>query len=120
MQAIVGMFLIILGIWVIMRRYIVRRKGISIMFSWVKPIKLFKNNRGFGIYGYECYYTYNGNMHVSQSVEIGIYIWSIPKKGLINSMGIINPRGKVSCNKIYSTEITGAVSIIYGLIFLLQ
>lgn len=120
MQVIIGISLVVFGVYIIVRRYIIRYKGSPIMFVCVEPVRILRNNRGVGIYGYECRYTYNGRMCSSRAVEIGIYFFSMPKKRLINSMGIISSDGKVSCNHVYSTEIVGTISIVYGVIFLLQ
>lgn len=121
----VALGLIISGLYLIIKRFVLRRNGTPVTIVSVLPrvIKEIPLARGMDkyIYGYDIKYILNGETHTAESVEF--YIPFGPIGGpvvLFSPTGVLAKNGEVSIDNVTITIEYGAVSIVLGGLVLLS
>ena len=121
----VALGLIISGLYLIIKRFVLRRNGTPVMIVSILPrvIKEIPLARGMDkyIYGYDIKYILNGETHTAESVEF--YIPFGPIGGpvvLFSPTGVLAKNGEVSIDNVTITIEYGAVSIVLGGLVLLS
>ena len=113
------------GLYLIIKRFVLRRNGTPVMIVSILPrvIKELPLVRGMDkyIYGYDIKYILNGETHTAESVEF--YIPFGPIGGpvvLFSPTGVLAKNGEVSIDNVTITIEYGAVSIVLGGLVLLS
>lgn len=121
----VALWLILSGLYLIIKRFVLRRNGTPVMIVSILPrvIKEIPLARGMDkyIYGYDIEYILNGETHTAESVEF--YIPFGPIGGpvvLFSPTGVLAKNGEVSIDNVTITIEYGAVSIVLGGLVLLS
>ena len=121
----VALWLILSGLYLIIKRFLLRRNGTPVMIVSILPrvIKEIPLARGMDryIYGYDIKYILNGETHTAESVEF--YIPFAPTSGPMvqfSPTGVLAKNGEVSIDKVTITIEYGAVSIVLGGLVLLS
>ena len=121
----VALWLILSGLYLIIKRFVLRRNGTPVMIVSILPrvIKEIPLARGMDkyIYGYDIKYILNGETHTAESVEF--YIPFGPIGGpvvLFSPTGVLAKNGEVSIDNVTITIEYGAVSIVLGGLVLLS
>lgn len=114
-QDIVGSVVVLIGLGLILYRYVIRYHAVPIELTFVEPYIIWEAIRGWGFYRYKCQYIYNGELIDANAIEVGIYSFSCPSKQTANGVGVRSKSGLISCNHIYSTEKLGLLLIISGI-----
>ena len=117
--------LIISGLYLIIKRFVLRRNGtpvtiVSILPRVIKEIPLARGMDKY-IYGYDIKYILNGETHTAESVEF--YIPFAPTSGPMvqfSPTGVLAKNGEVSIDNVTITIEYGAVSIVLGGLVLLS
>ena len=116
----VALGLILSGLYLIIKRFVLRRNGTSVTIVSILPrvIKEIPFARGMDkyIYGYDIKYILNGETHTAESVEF--YIPFGPIGGpvvLFSSTGVLAKNGEVSIDNVRVTIVYGLASIALGL-----
>ena len=122
----VALWLILSGLYLIIKRFVLRRNGIPVtivsIFPRVTkeiPFRVIGADRY--IYGYDIKYILNGETHTAESVEF--YIPFGPIGGpvvLFSPTGVLAKNGEVSIDNVTITIEYGAVSIVLGGLVLLS
>ena len=121
----VALGLIISGLYLIIKRFVLRRNGtpvtiVSILPRVIKEIPLARGMDKY-IYGYDIKYILNGETHTAESVEF--YIPFAPTSGPMvqfSPTGVLAKNGEVSIDNVTITIEYGAVSIVLGGLVLLS
>ena len=121
----VALWLILSGLYLIIKRFVLRRNGTPVMIVSILPrvIKEIPLARGMDkyIYGYDIKYILNGETHTAESVEF--YIPFAPTSGPMvqfSPTGVLAKNGEVSIDNVMITIEYGAVSIVLGGLVLLS
>lgn len=121
----VALWLILSGLYLIIKRFVLRRNGTPVMIVSILPrvIKEIPLARGMDkyIYGYDIKYILNGETHTAESVEF--YIPFGPTSGPMvqfSPTGVLAKNGEVSIDNVTITIEYGAVSIVLGGLVLLS
>ena len=121
----VALWLILSGLYLIIKRFVLRRNGTPVMIVSILPrvIKEIPLARGMDkyIYGYDIKYILNGETHTAESVEF--YIPFAPTSGPMvqfSPTGVLAKNGEVSIDNVTITIEYGAVSIVLGGLVLLS
>ena len=121
----VALWLILSGLYLIIKRFVLRRNGTPVTIVSVLPrvIKEIPLARGMDkyIYGYDIKYILNGETHTAESVEF--YIPFAPTSGPMvqfSPTGVLAKNGEVSIDNVTITIEYGAVSIVLGGLVLLS
>ena len=121
----VALWLILSGLYLIIKRFVLRRNGTPVTIVSVLPrvIKELPLARGMDkyIYGYDIKYILNGETHTAESVEF--YIPFAPTSGPMvqfSPTGVLAKNGEVSIDNVTITIEYGAVSIVLGGLVLLS
>ena len=121
----VALWLILSGLYLIIKRFVLRRNGTPVMIVSILPrvIKEIPLARGMDkyIYGYDIEYILNGETHTAESVEF--YIPFAPTSGPMvqfSPTGVLAKNGEVSIDNVTITIEYGAVSIVLGGLVLLS
>ena len=122
----VALGLIISGLYLIIKRFLLRRNGtpvtiVSILPRVTKEISLRVIGADRYIYGYDIKYILNGETHTAESVEF--YIPFAPTSGPMvqfSPTGVLAKNGEVSIDNVTITIEYGAVSIVLGGLVLLS
>lgn len=116
----VALWLILSGLYLIIKRFVLRRNGTPVTIVSVLPrvIKELPLARGMDkyIYGYDIKYILNGELHTAESVEF--YIPFGPIGGpvvLFSPTGVLAKNGEVSIDNVRVTIVYGLASIALGL-----
>lgn len=117
----VALGLIISGLYLIIKRFLLRRNGtpvtiVSILPRVTKEIPLRVIGADRYIYGYDIKYILNGETHTAESVEF--YIPFAPTSGPMvqfSPTGVLAKNGEVSIDNVTITIEYGAVSIVLGI-----
>ena len=116
----VALCLILSGLYLIIKRFVLRRNGTPVTIVSVLPrvIKELPLARGMDkyIYGYDIKYILNGETHTAESVEF--YIPFAPTSGPMvqfSPTGVLAKNGEVSIDNVTITIEYGAVSIVLGI-----
>ena len=116
----VALGLIISGLYLIIKRFVLRRNGtpvtiVSILPRVIKEIPLARGMDKY-IYGYDIKYILNGETHTAESVEF--YIPFAPTSGPMvqfSPTGVLAKNGEVSIDNVRITIVYGLASIALGL-----
>ena len=122
----VALGLIISGLYLIIKRFLLRRNGtpvtiVSILPRVIKEIPFVARGMDKYIYGYDIKYILNGETHTAESVEF--YIPFAPTSGPMvqfSPTGVLAKNGEVSIDNVTITIEYGAVSIVLGGLVLLS
>ena len=122
----VALGLIISGLYLIIKRFLLRRNGtpvtiVSILPRVTKEIPLRVIGADRYIYGYDIKYILNGETHTAESVEF--YIPFAPTSGPMvqfSPTGVLAKNGEVSIDNVTITIEYGAVAIVLGGLVLLS
>ena len=122
----VALGLIISGLYLIIKRFLLRRNGtpvtiVSILPRVTKEIPFRVIGADRYIYGYDIKYILNGETHTAESVEF--YIPFAPTSGPMvqfSPTGVLAKNGEVSIDNVTITIEYGAVSIVLGGLVLLS
>ena len=122
----VALGLIISGLYLIIKRFLLRRNGtpvtiVSILPRVTKEIPFRVIGADRYIYGYDIKYILNGETHTAESVEF--YIPFGPTSGPMvqfSPTGVLAKNGEVSIDNVTITIEYGAVSIVLGGLVLLS
>ena len=117
----VALGLIISGLYLIIKRFLLRRNGtpvtiVSILPRVTKEIPFRVIGADRYIYGYDIKYILNGETHTAESVEF--YIPFGPIGGpvvLFSPTGVLAKNGEVSIDNVRVTIVYGLASIALGL-----
>ena len=116
----VALCLILSGLYLIIKRFVLRRNGTPVMIVSILPrvIKEIPLARGMDkyIYSYDIKYILNGETHTAESVEF--YIPFAPTSGPMvqfSPTGVLAKNGEVSIDNVTITIEYGAVSIVLGI-----
>ena len=116
----VALWLILSGLYLIIRRFVLRRNGTPVTIVSILPrvIKELPLARGMDkyIYGYDIKYILNGETHTAESVEF--YIPFAPTSGPMvqfSPTGVLAKNGEVSIDNVRVTIVYGLASIALGL-----
>ena len=116
----VALWLILSGLYLIIKRFVLRRNGTPVTIVSVLPrvIKELPLARGMDkyIYGYDIKYILNGETHTAESVEF--YIPFAPTSGPMvqfSPTGVLAKNGEVSIDNVTITIEYGAVSSVLGI-----
>ena len=117
----VALGLIISGLYLIIKRFLLRRNGtpvtiVSILPRVIKEIPFVARGMDKYIYGYDIKYILNGETHTAESVEF--YIPFAPTSGPMvqfSPTGVLAKNGEVSIDNVTITIEYGAVSIVLGI-----
>ena len=117
----VALGLIISGLYLIIKRFLLRRNGtpvtiVSILPRVTKEIPFRVIGADRYIYGYDIKYILNGETHTAESVEF--YIPFAPTSGPMvqfSPTGVLAKNGEVSIDNVTITIEYGAVSIVLGI-----
>ena len=117
----VALWLILSGLYLIIKRFILRRNGtpvtiVSILPRVIKEIPFVARGMDKYIYGYDIKYILNGETHTAESVEF--YIPFAPTSGPMvqfSPTGVLAKNGEVSIDNVTITIEYGAVSIVLGI-----
>ena len=117
----VALGLIISGLYLIIKRFVLRRNGtpvtiVSILPRVTKEIPFRVIGADRYIYGYDIKYILNGETHTAESVEF--YIPFGPIGGpvvLFSPTGVLAKNGEVSIDNVRITIVYGLVSIVLGI-----
>jgi hypothetical protein len=108
------------GLYLIIKRFVLRRNGTPVMIVSILPrvIKELPLVRGMDkyIYGYDIKYILNGETHTAESVEF--YIPFGPIGGpvvLFSPTGVLAKNGEVSIDNVRVTIVYGLASIALGI-----
>ena len=121
----VALGLIISGLYLIIKRFLLRRNGtpvtiVSILPRVTKEIPLRVIGADRYIYGYDIKYILNGETHTAESVEF--YIPFAPTSGPMvqfSPTGVLAKNGEVSIDNVRVTIVYGLASIALGLVVFL-
>ena len=121
----VALGLIISGLYLIIKRFLLRRNGtpvtiVSILPRVTKEIPFRVIGADRYIYGYDIKYILNGETHTAESVEF--YIPFGPIGGpvvLFSPTGVLAKNGEVSIDNVRVTIVYGLASIALGLVVFL-
>ena len=122
----VALCLILSGLYLIIKRFVLRRNGtpvmiVSILPRVIKEIPFAARGMDKYIYGYDIKYILNGETHTAESVEF--YIPFAPTSGPMvqfSPTGVLAKNGEVSIDNVTITIEYGAVSIVLGGLVLLS
>ena len=122
----VALCLILSGLYLIIRRFVLRRNGtpvtiVSILPRVIKEIPFVARGMDKYIYGYDIKYILNGETYTAESVEF--YIPFAPTSGPMvqfSPTGVLAKNGEVSIDNVTITIEYGAVSIVLGGLVLLS
>lgn len=122
----VALCLILSGLYLIIKRFVLRRNGtpvmiVSILPRVIKEIPFVARGMDKYIYGYDIKYILNGETHTAESVEF--YIPFAPTSGPMvqfSPTGVLAKNGEVSIDNVTITIEYGAVSIVLGGLVLLS
>ena len=122
----VALCLILSGLYLIIKRFVLRRNGtpvmiVSILPRVIKEIPFVARGMDKYIYGYDIKYILNGETYTAESVEF--YIPFGPIGGpvvLFSPTGVLAKNGEVSIDNVTITIEYGAVSIVLGGLVLLS
>ena len=117
----VALGLIISGLYLIIKRFVLRRNGtpvtiVSILPRVTKEIPFRVIGADRYIYGYDIKYILNGETHTAESVEF--YIPFAPTSGPMvqfSPTGVLAKNGEVSIDNVRVTIVYGLASIALGL-----
>ena len=117
----VALWLILSGLYLIIKRFVLRRNGtpvmiVSILPRVIKEIPFVARGMDKYIYGYDIKYILNGETHTAESVEF--YIPFAPTSGPMvqfSPTGVLAKNGEVSIDNVTITIEYGAVSIVLGI-----
>ena len=117
----VALWLILSGLYLIIKRFVLRRNGtpvmiVSILPRVIKEIPFVARGMDKYIYGYDIKYILNGETHTAESVEF--YIPFGPIGGpvvLFSPTGVLAKNGEVSIDNVRITIVYGLVSIVLGI-----
>ena len=117
----VALWLILSGLYLIIKRFVLRRNGtpvmiVSILPRVIKEIPFVARGMDKYIYGYDIKYILNGETHTAESVEF--YIPFGPIGGpvvLFSPTGVLAKNGEVSIDNVRVTIVYGLASIALGL-----
>ena len=117
----VALGLIISGLYLIIKRFLLRRNGtpvtiVSILPRVTKEIPFRVIGADRYIYGYDIKYILNGETHTAESVEF--YIPFAPTSGPMvqfSPTGVLAKNGEVSIDNVRVTIVYGLASIALGL-----
>ena len=117
----VALCLILSGLYLIIKRFVLRRNGtpvmiVSILPRVIKEIPFVARGMDKYIYGYDIKYILNGETHTAESVEF--YIPFAPTSGPMvqfSPTGVLAKNGEVSIDNVTITIEYGAVSIVLGI-----
>ena len=121
----VALGLIISGLYLIIKRFLLRRNGtpvtiVSILPRVTKEIPFRVIGADRYIYGYDIKYILNGETHTAESVEF--YIPFAPTSGPMvqfSPTGVLAKNGEVSIDNVRVTIVYGLASIALGLVVFL-
>ena len=121
----VALGLILSGLYLIIKRFVLRRNGtpvmiVSILPRVIKEIPFAARGMDKYIYGYDIKYILNGETHTAESVEF--YIPFGPIGGpvvLFSPTGVLAKNGEVSIDNVRVTIVYGLASIALGLVVFL-
>lgn len=116
----VALGLIISGLYLIIKRFLLRRNGTPVTIVSVLPrvIKEIPLARGMDkyIYGYDIKYILNGETHTAESVEFYIPFGLIGGPVVLFSpTGVLAKNGEVSIDNVRVTIVYGVASIVLGI-----
>lgn len=122
----VALCLILSGLYLIIKRFVLRRNGtpvmiVSILPRVIKEVPFVARGMDKYIYGYDIKYILNGETHTAESVEF--YIPFAPTSGPMvqfSPTGVLAKNGEVSIDNVTITIEYGAVSIVLGGLVLLS
>lgn len=122
----VALCLILSGLYLIIKRFVLRRNGtpvmiVSILPRVIKEIPFVARGMDKYIYGYDIKYILNGETYTAESVEF--YIPFAPTSGPMvqfSPTGVLAKNGEVSIDNVTITIEYGAVSIVLGGLVLLS
>lgn len=122
----VALGLIFSGLYLIIKRFVLRRNGtpvmiVSILPRVIKEIPFVARGMDKYIYGYDIKYILNGETYTAESVEF--YIPFAPTSGPMvqfSPTGVLAKNGEVSIDNVTITIEYGAVSIVLGGLVLLS
>ena len=117
----VALWLILSGLYLIIKRFVLRRNGtpvmiVSILPRVIKEIPFVARGMDKYIYGYDIKYILNGETYTAESVEF--YIPFAPTSGPMvqfSPTGVLAKNGEVSIDNVRITIVYGLVSIVLGL-----
>ena len=117
----VALCLILSGLYLIIKRFVLRRNGtpvtiVSVLPRVIKEIPFVARGMDKYIYGYDIKYILNGETHTAESVEF--YIPFAPTSGPMvqfSPTGVLAKNGEVSIDNVTITIEYGAVSIVLGI-----
>ena len=121
----VALCLILSGLYLIIKRFVLRRNGtpvmiVSILPRVIKEVPFVARGMDKYIYGYDIKYILNGETHTAESVEF--YIPFGPIGGpvvLFSPTGVLAKNGEVSIDNVRITIVYGLASIALGLVVFL-
>ena len=122
----VALWLILSGLYLIIKRFVLRRNGtpvtiVSVLPRVIKELPFVVRGMDKYIYGYDIKYILNGETHTAESVEF--YIPFAPTSGPMvqfSPTGVLAKNGEVSIDNVTITIEYGAVSIVLGGLVLLS
>lgn len=108
------------GLYLIIKRFVLRRNGTPVTIVSVLPrvIKEIPLARGMDkyIYGYDIKYILNGETHTAESVEFYIPFGLIGGPVVLFSpTGVLAKNGEVSIDNVRVTIVYGVASIVLGI-----
>ena len=117
----VALCLILSGLYLIIKRFVLRRNGtpvtiVSVLPRVIKELPFVVRGMDKYIYGYDIKYILNGETHTAESVEF--YIPFAPTSGPMvqfSPTGVLAKNGEVSIDNVTITIEYGAVSIVLGI-----
>lgn len=121
----VALWLILSGLYLIIKRFVLRRNGtpvtiVSVLPRVIKELPFVVRGMDKYIYGYDIKYILNGETHTAESVEF--YIPFGPIGGavvLFSPTGVLAKNGEVSIDNVRVTIVYGLASIALGLVIFL-
>ena len=122
----VALWLILSGLYLIIKRFVLRRNGtpvtiVSVLPRVIKELPFVVRGMDKYIYGYDIKYILNGETHTAESVEF--YIPFAPTSGPMvqfSPTGVLAKNGEVSIDNVTITIEYGAISIVLGGLVLLS
>ena len=122
----VALWLILSGLYLIIKRFVLRRNGtpvtiVSVLPRVIKELPFVVRGMDKYIYGYDIKYILNGETHTAESLEF--YIPFAPTSGPMvqfSPTGVLAKNGEVSIDNVTITIEYGAVSIVLGGLVLLS
>lgn len=109
------------GLYLIIKRFVLRRNGIPVTIVFILP-RVIKEipfvTRGMGkyIYGYDIKYILNGETYTAESVEFYIPFGLIGGPVVpFSPTGVLAKNGEVSIDNVWMTIVYGVASIVLGI-----